>query len=242
MTLEIAVCEDVPGICDELCRQIENCFSEKKCSVNITPYTSPLQMQREIGTRFFHVCFLDIDMPDINGMDLAGQIRAAWPDRVTVIIFVSNRDDLVFDSLKVRPLRFIRKNHFADELPEAADAVLDFYSRNPEVLLIEHNGSITALSISEIYYMESFNRVIVIHTKQGDHTVYARLNDMEDRLKTHGFLRIHKSFLVNWQYIYSIESHSVLLENRQQLPLSKHRITAIKNEYKTLMKTSVSVR
>ena len=46
--------------------------------------------------------------------------------------------------------------------------------------------------------------MIVIHTKQGDHTVYARLNDMEDRLKPHGFLRIHKSFLVNWQYIYSI--------------------------------------
>ncbi len=242
MTLEIAVCEDVREICNDLCRQIEKCFNEKNCNVNITPYVTPLQMQHEIGTRFFHVCFLDIDMPGTNGVDLARQIRAAWPDRETVIIFVSNREDLVFDSLKVRPLRFIRKSCFADELPEAADAALAFYSKNPEVLLIEQNGSITALSISEIYYIESFNRVIVIHTKQGDHTVYAKLNDMENRLTPHGFLRIHKSFLVNWQYIYSIESHSVLLENRQQLPLSKHRITSIKNEYKTLMKTSMSVR
>lgn len=235
MELNVVVCEDVAALCDYFGECIEKCFGKYHYSVNIHKYYHPGVLLKDLDYICCNVFFLDIDMPDVNGIVLASKIRKHFSDQNIVILFISDKEDLVYESLKEQPLRFIRKSHFKKEISEAVRAVVGIYENQPDTFFIEQNGTITALHISDIFYIESAGRILVIHTENKKHTIYGKLDNVEEKLAGYDFIRIHKSFLVNWKVIYSIESKSVILTNQETLPMSKYRITAVKQTYRNLM-------
>ncbi len=84
----------------------------------------------------------------------------------------------------------------------------------------------------EIIYLESERHRITIHTMSGDYHIYRRLRDFEDSLCKSGFLRIHKSFLVNMIFVRQIRRYSITLDNGIVLPVSKMKFNEIKSRIK----------
>ena len=83
---------------------------------------------------------------------------------------------------------------------------------------------------NEIVYLESDGHRITIHTTGGDYHIYRRLGEFEDDLSESGFLRIHKSFLVNISFVRQIRRYSMTLENGIVLPVSKMKYMDIKKQ------------
>lgn len=175
------------------------------------------------------VAVLDIDMPNINGIDIANQLIEK--NHLINIIFVTNRSDLVFEAIRCRPFRFVRKELMDKELEEAIEAVMS--KIKDEIILYEFaSGHDTIkIRIKDIMYLESKSHYIHIHTNDEVKVIRGKISDYETKLSDYGFLRVHLGYLVNIRSIYSITSKEITLDNGEKLPVSRKNIAMIKDKH-----------
>lgn len=174
--------------------------------------------------------FLDIDMPDVNGFEIAHKINKTCD---TFIIFVTSYDELVYSSIKFRPFRFIRKSHLDNELPEVLNALASAVVKRAAGRRFKLHTKMTDvfLNVDEIKYMETFGHWIRVYMSGAECIeCYGSLSDMEKQLSELDFVRIHKSYLVNCRYVYSIERGRVILTDKTELPLSRYKSDQVKSK------------
>ncbi len=237
MSLRVAVCEDQEEICHYFAREIIKRFQTLFRDIQINEFLDPIKLYEQANQQHYDVFFLDIDMPKIDGIDLAVKLRAMCEN--AEIIFISNQIERVFQSFSVSPLRFIRKDRFIDEIDDAIAAVLQKFSSGEKIEVVQ-NGMHIFVEIKDIVYIESLKRIQLIHTFKEVLEVYHKIGDYEKELSGYGFIRVHKSFLVNYRFIYGISTEKIVLNDKTEIPLSRHRQQAVKSEYrKLLMKEQV---
>lgn len=225
--IKIAVCDDDKKFSARLKFLIDEYFAKQDIGSNVTSYNR--------GTVFLtegidcNAVFLDIEMPDMDGFEVAEQIRSN-----TLIVFVTTHNELVYSSLKFRPFRFIRKAYLEEELPEALEAVNKEIARlnaGSKFILKTRSGDVL-LNINNIEYMEIYTHSIQIYTVNGEVLeCYGSLSELEKQLKGFGFVRTHKSYLVNCRYIFSIEKNRIVLDNKTEIPLSRYRVDTVRSKF-----------
>lgn len=183
--------------------------------------------------------FLDIDMPDVGGFDIAQKINDAGG---TFIIFVTSYDELVYSSIKFRPFRFIRKSHLSEELPEVLSALSAAVNKRAagRRFRLRSGTADIFINVGDIKYMESFAHQIRVYVS--DHKViecYGSLSEMEKQLSAFDFVRIHKSYLVNCRYVYSVERGRVILTDKTELPLSRYKSEQVKSKVKNFILSEI---
>ena len=231
-----AVCEDSPRTLNVIHEQLLKAFHDQYFEIDFDCYTEPetlLEACRSGNT--YHILFLDIDMPGINGIELCRRIKSVNSDVLT--IFISGKEKMVFQTFQVRPFRFIRKSHFTLELPALVnDIIHEMKMQEGTSLSIEelYSGNIYSLNTNQIIYIEALVKDCRIVLSNQDIQIHYKLKDFEVLLKQYGFLRPHRSFLVNYKYIFSIQKTGLILDNGQRIPLSRNRMETVKEEFITL--------
>lgn len=228
MIVQVAVCDDEMIFLEYFVGQISTQFMKENMEVYIKSYTDGTKLLKENGEIPFDVLFLDIEMPNINGIEVAQTIRAVNP--FINIIFVTNRDDLVFQSIHYKPFRFLRKSRLEEELSEAIQAVTKKIRSENQYYTIRFNNSFKQIRITDIYYVESYKHDIFIHTKDEKHRIRNKMENMEKELEVFGFIRVHSGFLVNYRYIHSIDKTKIVLANKEMIPVSRHRLENVKQK------------
>lgn len=175
----------------------------------------------------FDAVFLDLDMPEMNGMEAASHLNKL--NQSTEIVFVTNHDELVYKAFRFKAIGFIRKKYISEEIDEILDSLIE--NINAKRQNIVFSGFEKKYSINEIIYMQSDDHYVDVFTENGKNTIRVKLNDIEKEYSHYGFLRIHSRFLVNYRYIYSIENNVVILSNRSQLPISRNRSKIVKKNF-----------
>jgi DNA-binding LytR/AlgR family response regulator len=170
---------------------------------------------------------LDIDMSGCDGIEFAGKLVSDYID--TNIIFVTSRDDLVFDAAKYRPIGFVRKERLNDELGEVIRRALK--KIKDEMVLYDFNKSGFKLKVSDITYLESRSHYIHIHTVDDETVIRGTMMEYQDKLQGYGFIRVHSGFIVNVRYIYSVSSKQVVLDGGLELPVSRKNANKTKKLY-----------
>ena len=113
--MNLILCDDDKAFLDKLEIRIRGLCQEHGIAVEMESYTSAKEMLEGIkNLDEISVFFIDIDMPEVNGFEVASYLKK-W-NRECCIVFVSNKDDLVFQSLVYHPFFFIRKAHLDEEL------------------------------------------------------------------------------------------------------------------------------
>jgi DNA-binding LytR/AlgR family response regulator len=232
--LRVAVCDDESNALEIISNKIKNEFQKQQTEVNVDIYSCGTRLRHQIfcGQKYDAI-FLDIQMPDIDGIELAKHFRETTPN--SLIIFISNNEASVFRSISAGPFRFIRKIHFSRELPEAISAIIKHNSKNSDsFIVLETNKLSLHLIPYTIMYIECYDKTLHIITEYEQIKVTYKLSSLEKLLEGYGFIRIHKSYLVNYRYIYSIDKQTVELDNHSILPLSRPRLKEVKSEYRRL--------
>ena len=124
--IKIYICDDDLDFLSKIKYQINDCISKGKFGdfeYEITDISNPVSALQKIKTETPDITFLDIDMPNVNGFNVADEINRQCPD--TLIIFVTNYDNYVYTSIRYRPFRFIRKSHISTEINEALNSALN---------------------------------------------------------------------------------------------------------------------
>lgn len=232
MKIRIGVCDDENIILRVIAEAIKDIMTRKGCVGDIERFSSATELWRTLEKEKYSLLFLDIDMPDHNGITLAEKIREKYQD--VDIIFVSNREDKVFDSLRVHPFGFVRKSMF---LKDIADILEEWLTQKPNLsrtisLPVPGEGMIL-LPIKDIVYIEGNKKDQIIHLNKRDPVVVRLTMDaLEKRLSAEGFIRCHKGFLVNCSFI-SLIRYELIIEMRtgEKIPIGRARLQQVKESF-----------
>ncbi len=107
-----------------------------------------------------------------------------------------------------------------------------FMDMEKDILKIRCDEKEILLNAHQIIFFESFNKTVVIHTFQTTYMVKAKIGDIYNYLHHYGFIRIHKSYVVNIGHIKSLKNYIVTLSDGKQIHASQRRWKHIKNIYK----------
>ena len=222
---------------------IESFFQEKNIAISLDAFSSPVNFLAMAKEENYRLVFLDIDMPEINGLEVGKQLKQFNPQ--TDIIYLSQREDLVFDTLQLHPFGFIRKSRiiqdFANVLELFVNTALNTNSENKKITISSKTETISA-DIDQIMYIEGNKNYQTFYLKDGSvFDARVLMGDLETKLKEHGFIRVHKGYLVNYLYIRSIGTNEVSLTNNKVLPLSSKRKDEIMAEYLKITRQNKSV-
>ena len=237
--LNIAVCDDEETALAIIASAVKSTFAREGVPIELTACTSTSELRRWMEVIAFDLLMLDIDMPQKSGIAFGQELRDR--NRQIDIIYISSREDKVFDSLKIHPLGFVRKNRFLEDLPDAIGLFLRQRAEQapPERLVLEQRDRVLAVDLKDIMYLEGARNCQMIHIAGGEGPVPLRrpMQEMEAELLSKGFIRVHKGYLVNCDYIRLIQDGQVCLMNGESLPLSRRKVLEVKQQFLTYMRT-----
>lgn len=229
----IAIVDDDKAALSIVSSAVDTFFKEKNIEYNIMSFSNPLNYLATIKEEDFNLVFLDIDMPEKNGLSVAEETLSI--NKNTHIIFLSQREDLVFECLAIHPFGFIRKSNLINDFSLMMNQFYDYYlSNNDEgkkIEFVEKNRTVS-FKINEIVYISSDRNYQDIVTKDNKiETIRIPLSTLENKLKDDGFIRVHKCYIVNQSYIRIISNEEIKLTNDITIPLSKKRKDEVIKEY-----------
>lgn len=228
--ITVSICDDDKEFLKKLSGKVKQQLDSFGADCEIRTYSDDMIIVEKIADT--DIVFLDIDMPKINGFEIAEGIYKG--DR-PLIIFVTMHDELVYSSIKFRPFRFIRKTHIDEELSEAVGAAVRYITDKSaaQKLTLPTGDSETAVNINDITYLEVLGHDVLIHLADSNQHIksYGTLLSFEDQLIDRGFIRAHKSFLVNLKYIYSIDSKDIILDDKTVIPMSRYKAESVKQKW-----------
>ena len=232
MKITIAICDDNREDGKMIQREVERIyrplFDRNQSDYEIVMYETGNDLMKNLDAVLDnHILFLDIDMPGINGLEIAEAIEKKT--HKVNLIFVTNRNDLVFEAIHFRPFRFLRKECLHEEIEEALLAVIAKMKEETVLCEFESGSEVVKIAVNEIVYLESSGHYVRVHTQDGNVCVVRnKISELERQLKLMGFVRIHIGYLVNIRNIYSISSKGVVLDNRLDLPVSRKNVEHVK--------------
>ena len=222
---------------------IESFFQEKNIAISLDAFSSPTNFLAMAKEENYRLVFLDIDMPELNGLEVGKQLKEFNPQ--TDIIYLSQREDLVFDTLVLHPFGFIRKSKiiqdFANVLELFVNTSLNTQSENKKITISSKTGTISA-DIDSIMYIEGNKNYQTFYLKDGNiFDARVLMSDLESKLTDHGFIRVHKGYLINYLFVRQIGTNEVTLTNNKVLPLSNKRKDEIMEQYLSITRKNKSI-
>ena len=227
-----AYCDDNVKSAEIIKETVRSIFRDD-IDCDIETFYSAVALKERFRHKLFDLIFLDIDMPQQDGISLAEELRM---QRAEVnFIFVSNREDRVFDVFKVSPVGFVRKSKFSKDI---VSVIEDYCSKilpleDQKNICFRTRDGIVHVSVSDIMYIEGAreNQIVHLAGKRDDVVVISLMSELESSLGKYGFLRVHKGYLVNCKYILRFTQKDIVLQDGVTVPVSRRRMSDIKRLY-----------
>ena len=187
----------------------------------LASFTNPLLALQFLNERPVDLLFLDIQMPEISGIDLIRAIRGRSRVILTTAYseFVSEGFELEVSDYLLKPVpfpRFLKAIQRVQQLqdeppasgqaPEDNDAVDDYFFVKTEL-----KGKMLKINFKDIDYIEGMKNYVAIHHDGNKTMALLNMKDLEDRLPARYFMRIHRSYIIALEKIVAIEGNTVLL-------------------------------
>ena len=164
---------------------------------------------------------LDMNMQEKNGIEVAKELRSQKIE--TPIIYISAYIEMAPYGYVVNAFRYLLKNDLEETFCFAMDDVMKELKHHLETIEVRTENVQIELRLSDIVFVESYKRYVLIHTKKDEYKQYGKISDMEKMLCQKEFLRVHKSYLVNMEHIVYATGTAVFLSSGHQLPISRRK-------------------
>lgn len=171
--------------------------------------------------RDFDLVLMDIEMPGLNGIEAARELRRM--DSKVVLMFITNMAQYAINGYEVEAIDFVIKPILYPEFSLKLHKAMRYIKRNKDhkVALNTQNGPVY-LHLSDIYYIEVMKHYLIYHTVNGECTVRGVLKDVEEKLKEYHFVRSNQGYLVNLKYVESIVGNTVKVAGTE-LQISRNK-------------------
>ncbi len=232
--LQIAVCDDN---IDELANMVQliNLYRASRnfnCEYAVFPNGFDLVSTLEKGKRFDIYC-LDIIMPGFTGIDVAKEIRGF--DKTAPILFFTSSPEFALESYSVKAINYVLKPISKEKLFFTFDEILEQIKveKDEDAVIVKSKEGIQKILISNLTFTEVIGRNVLYHLYSGRVIECIEpFSSVCDKLLKYGcFIRPHRSYLVNMQYVDIIENHQITLQTLSSVPVAQGKAREIKQQY-----------
>ncbi len=191
-------------------------------------YSNALSAMRHIGENKVDLLFLDIQMPEINGMELARTLS-----RHTRVIFTTAFSEYALEGYKVSAIDYLLKPFSFDEFLTAARKALDWF----EMIEVKPKGEKTEENVGffvrseyklvhilydDVLYIEGLKDYVKIYTEHDPKPILSlmSLKQLEEELPADRFMRVHRSYIIHKKKIVSINKNRIVI-GKKQIPVGE---------------------
>ena len=228
--MQVILCDDDTAFLHSLRDELERVFGKLHINAEISVYGSISEISHD-ALSHCAMAFLDIDFEDeeYTGIDLARALRRV-NDRA-LIFFVTNFIEYAPSGYEVQAFRYILKRDMGEVLERYIMQAVELLAEGQEYLRLWDREEAVDLPLEKIEYLEVMNHSVSIHAGDGIYTVNTTLSSLEQQLEKRGFLRLHKSYLVNMRCIKKFRSRECLLSDGTTLAVSEKNYAQQKQKY-----------
>ena len=232
--LNIAVCDDSIDELSNMVKLIDQYRLSRhlNCDYSVYPNGFDLISTIEKGKRFDIYC-LDIIMPGFMGIDVAKEIRTF--DTTASIIFFTSSPEFAISSYSVNAINYVLKPITEDKLFVTFDKVIEQMDakKDDNSFIVKSNIGIQKILISNLVFAEVIGRNVLYHLRSGKviecKEPFSKV--CEYLLKHDCFIKPHRSYIINMQYIDTIENNKVTLQTLFSVPIAQGKVKDIRHQY-----------
>lgn len=233
---KILICDDDRSFSMQLCSEIRQIMGSASQKIQIRTFVHAEDIPKDYLADC-DIAFLDIDFAgkSYTGIDIARHLRKLQSN--AIIIFVTNFPEYAPEGYEVQAFRYLLKNEIRKKLKPYLLQAFSQLTTAKKVLPISTSGDIVNLPMDSILYIESQLHIVIAHMISNDpkiapkYTFYSTISSLEEQLGSEGFLRIHKSYLVNMKHITKFQCKEAVLIDGTVLKVSEKNYSGQKKKY-----------
>ena len=231
----VAICDNEEPFRKELKNFLLQYKKESRVYLDIIEFSngqSLLDYEREID-----IAFLDYDMPGLNGMSTAKELRNK--NSVCCIMFVTSYPEHVFESFEVNTYRYFIKPIDIEKL----NIAMDNYVKERKMLspiIVNIDGEQLTINSKDIIYLEADGKYCQIRTLNNTFRSSKTISKVFELLPQHCFYRTLKSYAVNLYQVNAIKDKCVIFNNGEKAAISRNNMTDFKKSYREFIKHFIS--
>lgn len=221
--MKICLCDDDNKVLKYYVNKIEGIALKNDYIFEIKTFESgeSLIFNLEENHNEFDIVIIDIIMKRINGIEAARILR--YYGYKGIIIFLTTSKEFALDSYRVEALNYIIKNEDDDRFEKifikAVEQVCKELNTN---IIIKLKNKRKIINLDSIIYMESLNKKVILHDKYGEREeVGITFKEMYEKVKDKGFIRCHKSYIVNIKYVKSFNKLECKMHKDIIIPIGR---------------------
>lgn len=222
----IAIVEDEADFSTQLQRFLEQYGQEQDICFKVSVFCGGTELLKDYEP-VYDVILMDIEMPDMNGMDAAAQIRRI--DLDVVMMFITNLASYALRGYEVGALDFVMKplTYYAFAM-RFARVLRRVRQREQQQLLLPLADGVKKLEVRQIYYVEVQNRILHYYTRDGEYCVRGTMQSVERALASQPFVKCNHWYIVNLMHvsevrdnIVTVGGHKLEMSRRSRTPFLK---------------------
>lgn len=226
------ICDDDEVFLNELSEEILKYSKKTKNDLVLKAFSSGKELLDKQDEEI-DVAFLDIDLPEISGFEIAKNVKNLYPN--CIIIFCSSHNELVYESFEYEPFWFLCKSDYERKLFAILEKILIKVKEYKKEFVIKFKDKLVKLRYQEIYYVEVEKHKIRLHLEKEILEYRGNLSDIENEFTKMGFVKINSGCMVNTEYIYRIHKNELILKNGTLLVISRSNQKKVKNIFYTYL-------
>ena len=222
MVVHVAIVEDEQIHQDTLKNYLQRYESENGVSFHIDVFANPILLLENYKP-VYDLIFMDIQMPDINGMETARRLRTM--DRNVLLIFVTSLAQYAIEGYEVAAMDYILKpvQYFSFAM-RLTKAIWRIDADGGDAIKVANNSGSSRLRLKDILYIEISGHTITYHTLDGgSFSGTGTLSEVEEKLRGKQFARCNSCYLVNLQYVTHVKGYQLRMKDGTELQISQPR-------------------
>ena len=227
MTISVLICDDLPEERRNLSRMLRHYEEEKgDIELRLEAASDGSELLSLWKPERWDIIFLDIYMPQLNGVEAARRLRKV-DDRCEIVFATTSRDHGM-EGYELRALDYLTKPFTQQDV----DAVMDWFfkklAERPRELAVRTSSGEETVRTQDVRYIESRGHTCVIHTGDRELVVRRGIDELAAGLDA-SFFRCHKSFLVNLALVSGVDQRAFRLTDGTYVPISAANLSRSKS-------------
>ncbi len=216
--MRICVCDTDELICNELIKNITDCFLSEE-AFSVKRFFTPEEMLfNDEKSAVFDAYYIKASR---EGLIAAQIIKSKIPH--AIIILSCETQEYIYEAFKLEALYYLVKPFSSDEFSGLFKRMIaKSKSLNP-TLHLRWKSERYNIPIKDIIYVEGYNRHLTIYTKDGEFSSVGKIQNIYEKLCIHGFLRIHQGYTVNMEHIKQFNTDEVIMSDGTKVMISTRR-------------------
>ena len=221
--MKIAIVDDEKKATDLIKKYIDQFTLEYHFEIQVSVFHNP-QDFLENYTKDYDLVFLDVEMPGLNGIETAKELRRV--DGNVVIMFITNMAQYALHGYEVEAIDYVIKPLGYQEFALKMKKAMRYMGRHEKKqMMLQTTDGIQPVAIEDILYVEVIRHYLQYHTTGQVYEVRGAMKEAEEELERYHFVRCNQSYLVNLAKVACIHGNTVTVGS-DQLPISRNKKTA----------------